>query len=223
MSEKELEYEIIPSLLPVENDIEKYVKIVEPYVKRVHFDIMDGIFVEKKAFSVDKVEQTITDLKKAVHLMTVKPRDDIPDYALAGADIIIFHIESEGDPNETIGLIKKESAKVGIALNPGTPAEKVFPYLPKLDLVLVMTVEPGKSGQSLIPETLDKVKELRKKINELDKNIDIAVDGGINKNTIKKAKEAGANLFVCGSAIFGEKGEKDPAKAIDELKKALNY
>ncbi|MCX8147467.1 MAG: ribulose-phosphate 3-epimerase [Candidatus Woesearchaeota archaeon] len=208
-----MNYEIVPSLLSVEKDAQKYAAMVENYVKRMQFDVMDGIFVEEKAFSSDEVYHVNTKAKKEAHLMTIKPADDIPDYALAGADTIIFHIEAKGDPKETIRLIREAEAKVGIALNPKTPVKKIVPYLNDVDIVLVMTVEPGKGGQNMIEDCLKKVSEIRK----IKKEIDIEVDGGINATNIKKAKDAGANLFVCGYSIFGE---KDPVEAIKKLKEA---
>lgn len=207
-----MKYEIIPSLLPVEDRCQDAVRMLEGHVNSVHIDVMDGIFVEDIAFGVDEVLSLKTELKKVVHLMTLDLESKIPEYALAGADTIIFHIEAAKNPAKIIQQIKNEEAMVGISLKPRTPVERIKQFLKDVDLVLVMTVEPGEGGQKLMPEMLEKVRKIRK----LNKNIDIEVDGGIELENIRQVKEAGANRFVVGSAIFGQ---KDPLKALEELKK----
>ena len=209
-----MKYEIVPSMLSVENELARYIDMLKGKVESVHIDVMDGIFVDRKAFGVDAIVELDTYLKLVVHLMAVNPESLVPDYALAGADTITFHVEAVKDPAAVIKMIKDEGCKAGISLKPGTPLEKIKPFLKDADVVLVMAVEPGRGGQELIPKMLDRIKEIRK----LNRKIDIEVDGGINKYTINDAKKAGANKFVVGTAIFSQ---KDPLKAIEELKKMI--
>jgi len=209
-----MKYEIVPSMLSVENELARYIDMLKGKVESVHIDVMDGIFVDRKAFGVDAIVELDTYLKLVVHLMAVNPESLVPDYALAGADTITFHVEAVKDPAAVIKMIKDEGCKAGISLKPGTPLEKIKPFLKDADVVLVMTVEPGRGGQEIIPAMLDRIKEIRK----LNRKIDIEVDGGINKYTINDAKKAGANKFVVGTAIFSQ---KDPLKAIEELKKMI--
>ena len=209
-----MKYEIVPSMLSVENELARYIDMLKGKVESVHIDVMDGIFVDRKAFGVDAIVELDTYLKLVVHLMAVNPESLVPDYALAGADTITFHVEAVKDPAAVIKMIKDEGCKAGISLKPGTPLEKIKPFLKDADMVLVMAVEPGRGGQELIPKMLDRIKEIRK----LNRKIDIEVDGGINKYTINDAKKAGANKFVVGTAIFSQ---KDPLKAIEELKKMI--
>ena len=209
-----MKYEIVPSMLSVENEMARYIDMLKGKVESVHIDVMDSIFVDRKAFGVDAIVELDTYLKLVVHLMAVNPESLVPDYALAGADTITFHVEAVKDPAAVIKMIKDEGCKAGISLKPGTPLEKIKPFLKDADIVLVMAVEPGRGGQELIPKMLDRIKEIRK----LNRKIDIEVDGGINKYTINDAKKAGANKFVVGTAIFSQ---KDPLKAIEELKKMI--
>ena len=143
------------------------------------------------------------------------PLDYIEDFKKSGADIIVFHIESSSDTAATVDKIISCGCKAGISVKPNTPVEEVFPYLDKLDMVLVMTVEPGFGGQSFMYETMDKIKTLRSEIKRRGLSTDIQVDGGINDKTVETAAEAGANVFVAGSAVFGA---EDAAKAIDDLR-----
>ncbi|MBD3313051.1 ribulose-phosphate 3-epimerase [Candidatus Woesearchaeota archaeon] len=212
-----MEYEIIPSILEVRDDAQKNLDMIKDAVKSVHIDVMDGIFVDDKTFGVDEVVELNTDLRMIVHLMTVDPHHLVPEYALAGADTIIFHVETAKDPEATIKLIKKDQCRAGISLRPGTSLEKIKPFLDDLDIVLVMTVEPGRGGQEIMPDMLLRVKELRR----IAPDMDIMVDGGIDENTIRAAKEMGANMFVAGSAIFGSKKEKNPVKEIEKLRSAI--
>ncbi len=208
-----MEYEIIPSLMAA-GDCQEALDMLEGHVDRVHIDVMDGIFVEKKMFGLDEVTKLETSLKMTVHLMTVKPDMLVADYALAGADTIIFHIESEGAPEDTIKLIRDENCSAGISLNPETPLERIKGLLGRVDLVLVMAVEPGRGGQKLLPGVAERVKELR----SMSRKIDIAVDGGVSRKNIHMLKEAGANKFAVGTGIFSA---EDPLKEIEELKRKI--
>ncbi len=170
----------------------------------VHFDVMDGHFVPNISYGVPVLKS----LKKHsaipfdVHLMISKPLDYVKAFSLAGADIITFHIESESDVLETIFAIRSEFKKVGISLKPGTPASAVFPYLGAVDMVLVMTVEPGFGGQSFMPEMLDKISQIRAEADRRGFDLDIEVDGGIDGTTAPLVKGAGANVLVSGSYLF---------------------
>lgn len=183
----------------------------------LHLDVMDGRFVPNITFGAPVIKsiRNKTDLVFDVHLMIDTPLDYIEDFKKSGADIIVFHIESSSDTAATVDKIISCGCKAGISIKPKTPAEEVFPYLDKLDMVLVMTVEPGFGGQSFMPETMDKIKALRSEIKRRGLSADIQVDGGINEKTVETAAAAGANVFVAGSAVFGA---EDAAKAISDLR-----
>ena len=170
----------------------------------LHLDVMDGHFVPNISFGAPVISsiRSKTNLTFDVHLMISEPLRYIDDFAKAGADIITFHLESDSKADETIEKIKSCGLKVGISIKPGTPAEAVYPYLDKVDMVLVMTVEPGFGGQSFMYETMDKVSLIRKRIDSLSLDVDIQVDGGINEETVAVAASNGANVFVAGSAVF---------------------
>jgi ribulose-phosphate 3-epimerase len=167
----------------------------------VHLDIMDGNFVPNISFgpSIVKCVNNITDLPLDAHLMICNPEQYIPEFAAAGADIITIQAESTNHLDRAVHLVKEHGCKVGVTLNPATPLQAILHVAPIVDMVLIMSVNPGFGGQSLIPYCLDKVRTLR----ELHPELDIQIDGGINLQTIHQAKQAGANIFVVGSAIFG--------------------
>ena len=170
----------------------------------VHFDVMDGVFVPSISFGLPvlKTIRKYTDRMMDVHLMIVDPERYVKDFAEAGADIITVHAEACKHLDATIELIKASGAMAGVAINPATPLSAISHVLEKVDMVLIMTVNPGFGGQSLIPYTLDKVRELSQLLNQKGLKIDIEVDGGINKDTIDDALDAGANIIVAGSAVF---------------------
>ena len=212
---------ISPSLLAADfNNLGAEVKRIEDAgADYLHLDVMDGVFVPNISFGLPVIES----LRKTcglifdVHLMITNPERYVEKFANAGADIITFHYEACDDPAAAIKKIKELGKKASISISPKTPAESILPYIPELDMVLVMTVEPGFGGQSLIPETIEKVKVIRKVINENGYNCNIQVDGGIDKNTIGTAAKAGANNFVAGSALFKQ---DDYGKAVSELRLA---
>lgn len=179
----------------------------------IHLDVMDGHFVPNISIGapVIKAIKAVTKVPFDVHLMISEPLRYIDDFADAGADIICFHIESESDTQKTIDKIIESGCKAAVALKPKTPASAVIPYIDKLAMVLVMTVEPGFGGQSFMADMMPKIEEIRKAAPD----IDIEVDGGINAETIKTAAAAGANVFVAGSAVFKS---EDPQKTIETLK-----
>lgn len=179
----------------------------------VHFDVMDGKFVKEKSFDYELVAKVQTNLKKVVHLMVKQPEKVVDDYIKAGAGEIIFHVESTRSPKKLVEELKSKGVRVGVAVNPETALKKIEPCLKEADLVLVMTVKPGKGGQEMLKAPLKKVKSIRKKYPMLD----IAVDGGVNAGNAHEAIEAGANILVAGSYVFGS---DDPKLAIDLLRNA---
>jgi ribulose-phosphate 3-epimerase len=171
----------------------------------LHIDVMDGCFVPSISFGMPVIESVrrCTDLFFDVHLMIERPERYIQQFADCGADLINFHLEAAEDVNETIKMIRDLGKKVGITIKPATAVEAVEPYLDKVDMVLVMTVEPGFGGQKLIPECLEKVEKIRRKVSEMGLDVDIEVDGGITRDNVQTALEMGANVIVAGSAVFG--------------------
>lgn len=170
----------------------------------LHIDVMDGLFVPSISFGMPVIAslRKKTDIFFDVHLMIEKPERYVKEFAESGADLINFHIEATEDVAGTIAAIRALGKKVGITIKPATPAEAVEPYLDMVDMVLVMTVEPGFGGQKLIPECVDKVPVIRKMILEKGLNVDIEVDGGITTDNVGAAVKAGANIIVAGSAVF---------------------
>ena len=201
-------------MLELKNEIKKLEK---SRIDMLHFDVMDGIFVDNITFGLPVLKQVraSTDMTLDVHLMITDPLKYIDNFADFGADIISFHIESESDTGAVIDRIHKRGLKAAVALRPATPAENVYKYLPDVDMILVMTVEPGFGGQSFIPETLDKVRAVREKITELGLDVDVQVDGGINADTAAAVRAAGANVLVSGSYLFAA---ADMAAAADVLR-----
>lgn len=167
----------------------------------LHLDIMDGNFVPNISFGPDVVAalRPLTDMPFDVHLMLLHPKRYIEKFAQAGADIVTFHVECADDVAETIAQIERCGMKPGLSVKPGTPAEALFPYLDRLYMTLVMTVEPGFGGQKLMPEPLKKIRELKQRF----PHILVEVDGGVNLETAPQCREAGADVLVAGTAVFG--------------------
>ncbi len=195
-------------------------KLEKNGIDMLHFDVMDGVFVKNISFGLPVLEaiRRITNMTLDVHLMITEPHRYVERFIKSGADILTFHIEAESDVLETIKIIKDSGIKAAISIKPATPVESVFEYLPYVDMVLVMTVEPGFGGQSFIPETADKVRLIREKVNELGLDTDIQVDGGIDGITCETAKKAGANVLVSGSYLF--KAE-NMAEAADRMREEV--
>ncbi len=184
----------------------------------IHLDVMDGHFVPNITFGapVIKWARPYTKLPFDVHLMISEPHRYIRDFAQAGADIITFHVECDSNIDETISLIEECGVKPGLVIKPNTPASAVFPYMDRLYMVLVMTVEPGFGGQCFMEDMLPKVGELKKYADEIGKDILIEADGGINTHTIQQCSDAGIDICVSGTGVF----KADDAKAaIEKLKK----
>lgn len=202
-------------MLDFRNEIRKLEK---SDIDMLHFDVMDGIFVNNITFGLPVLQQVrkATDMTLDVHLMIADPLKYVKKFADFGADMISFHIESQSDTMETIKAIRECSIRTALAIKPATPAEDVYEYLPYLDMVLVMTVEPGFGGQSFMPETVDKIRKIREKANSLGLETDIEVDGGINDKTASLVLDAGANVLVSGSYLFASDDMKAAAAVLKE-------
>ena len=186
----------------------------------IHIDVMDGHFVPNLTIGPEVIKKLRPLTKKTfdVHLM-ISPVDNfIKDYANAGADIITFHPEATQDTQKTIELIKKENKKVGLSLKPKSKINLIEKYLNEIDLVLIMSVEPGFGGQKFMPEVLNKTKTIKEIVSKKNLNIDIEIDGGINFENCSLAKAAGVNILVSGSTVFKE-NNGDLKKNIEILRK----
>ena len=183
----------------------------------IHFDVMDGHFVPNMSFGppICSTIRPMTKLPIDVHLMVEEPSRFVPWFLQAGADVITIHAEAEQHLHRALQQIHEGGCKAGVVLNPGTPAVAVKEVLPYCDLVLVMSVNPGFGGQQFIPESLDKIAELRDMIDMRNLCVEIEVDGGVNPETAKRCIEAGATVLVAGSAVFHA---KDPADIIRQLR-----
>jgi len=183
----------------------------------IHIDVMDNQFVPNLTIGppVVKSLRKYTDKFLDVHMMVVEPEKLVEPFARAGADGITFHVEAAENPNEVIDLIKSTGKQVGISLKPGTPLSSIEPFLDKVDLVLIMSVEPGFGGQGYLPGSSNRIKRLKSRLNEmcLDRVL-IEVDGGVKLNNMKEVVEAGADVLVAGSAVFGV---KDPVQTIKDF------
>lgn len=210
--------QIAPSILAAD-----YAHIADELAKvstadLIHFDVMDGHFVPGISFGADflRAIKASTDLPVDVHLMISNPDDKVEEYLDAGADSVSFHYEAAVHAHRLVSLIHERGARASIALNPATPVCLLEPILDDLDMVLVMTVNPGFGGQQLIESSLKKLRRLRRMCDEHGVNPRIEVDGGIYSGNIATVAAAGANVFVTGSSVFGR---DDRAQAIDELRR----
>ena len=213
---------ISPSLLSADFAVlgEQLDQVKQAGADLLHLDVMDGSFVPNITFGMPVIQslRKISDLFFDVHIMIQRPLDYLEPLQKAGADGITFHYEAEGEVETTIRRIHQLGLKAGLALRPGTPGQVVFPFLKDLDLVLVMTVEPGFGGQAFRPEMLEKIALVRAEaVRQGREDLVVQVDGGINPETIALCAKAGADCFVAGSAVFGQ---ADFAQAIAGLRAA---
>lgn len=176
----------------------------------LHYDVMDGNFVDNISFGLPVLYSLnkATDMPIDVHLMINSPEKYVERFVSLGADRVCFHLEASNDPVGTLDLIRSCNAGAGIAIRPHTPAEAVFPYLEHADMILVMTVEPGFGGQEFIPETVGKISEIREELERRSLSAHIQVDGGINPQTAEIVKNAGADVLVAGTYLFGSEDMK---------------
>ncbi len=195
-----------PSLLAVDfAHIADHVQTVEKSGAHwLHLDVMDGSFVPNISFGPPVIQSIrgITDLTFDVHLMIEDPIRYIDAFKKAGADLLTFHVEAAPDIPAMIAAVKAAGLKCGISVNPGTPIERVYPYISDVDMVLVMSVEPGFGGQKFMPIALEKIAQLKDAVKDTRPDLLIEVDGGINSENVSRVLSAGANVIVAGSAVF---------------------
>ena len=187
---------------------EEIVSLEKAGADYIHIDVMDGHFVPNITIGPEVIKRLrpVTKLTFDVHLMIAPVDPFIKDFAEAGADIITFHPEATEDISKTIKLIRSHGKKVGVSLKPLSPISLIGNYLNEIDLILIMSVNPGFGGQKFMPEVLDKMKLLREIVEQKKLKVDIEIDGGINFDNSKKAKDFGANILVSGSTVFKENG-----------------
>lgn len=202
-------------------DFGREIKRVEASgAEMIHYDVMDGVFVRNITFGIPLLSSMKgkTGCILDVHLMITNPLKYIDDFAKAGADIITFHVESESDISETIQAIRRNGVKAAVSVKPDTPAEAVFPYINDVDMVLVMTVEPGFGGQKFMDMSA-KIEAIRKYAHEnrtADSPLDIQVDGGIDNTTAPIVKKAGANILVSGSYLFRAENMEEAVRKLKD-------
>lgn len=182
----------------------------------IHFDVMDGVFVNNISYGIPvlKSVSSVAHITLDVHLMIVDPEKYIRQFAEAGADIITFHYEATSDCGKVIDLIHSYGKKAGVSVKPDTPVSVLYPYLDRIDMILVMTVEPGFGGQGFIYGTLEKISELKAELEKKDINIPIQVDGGINNKTALDVKKCGASILVAGSYLFNAADMKNAVELL---------
>lgn len=214
---------LAPSMLSIDfGNIERDIRhCVNAKADYIHVDVMDGLFVPNISFGppvIKYVKKAAENVPLDVHLMIEAPERYIDEFKKAGADILTIHYESTKDVRKTVELIKAAGMKAGVAIKPKTPVSVLRELLHELDMALIMSVEPGFGGQSFIPESFDKIRELRAMIEEINPLCDLEVDGGIKEDNLKDVLDAGANVIVAGSAIFSNDIEANTEKFLKIMK-----
>ena len=209
---------LAPSILSADFKIlgEQIEQTEKAGAKYIHFDVMDGIFVPSISFGMPVLSALKGAVKQAldVHLMVTEPIRYVKEFAKCGADIITVHLEACEDVKATVDEIKASGVKAGITIKPATPVKELIPYLELADMFLIMSVEPGFGGQSFMPDSLEKIRELRAMIDETESTAVIEVDGGISAHNSRLLFDAGADALVAGSAVFGA---PDPQAEIERM------
>ena len=220
---KTTEIYLNPSVLNTNwDDLPNIISGIKADCDYIHLDVMDNKFVPNQTFSFDRAKEIIANSVMPIdaHLMISDPDLMAPKYAAAGAASVTVHIEAVKNLSKTINEIRINGAKVGVALKPKTQLADVLPYLPDLDLLLIMTVEPGFGGQKFMMDQVSKISQAKREIDQLNLKILLQVDGGVSKETIQIARNAGANCFVAGNAVFKS---ENPNQILQELRKlAIN-
>jgi len=204
-----------PSLLSADfGRLAEEARAVAPAADFLHFDVMDGHFVPNLTFGPPVVNalRKYVDLPFDIHLMIDRPAIYAPRFEVGPQDVITFHLESQDPPNDVIAIIRDLGCQVGISLRPSTPLSALKPYLPHVDWVLVMSVEPGFGGQKFMPQALERIAKLKELL--AGRKITIAVDGGINQDNVAQVVRAGADVIVAGSAVFGKEDPLAAARAL---------
>ena len=214
---------LAPSMLSADfKELGKEIQVIEENgAKYLHFDVMDGIFVPSISFGMPVLKSIRpgTNLVCDVHLMITEPIRYVEDFAKAGADLITIHLEACEDVDATISKIKACGCKVGLSIKPNTPVSALQPYLDMVDMILIMSVEPGFGGQKFIPSSLEKISETKAMIDAKGLSIDIQVDGGIYTYNVEEVLKAGANIIVAGSAVFNGDTKQNTIDMMEILNK----
>ena len=220
---KTTEIYLNPSVLNTNwDDLPNIISGIKADCDYIHLDVMDNKFVPNQTFSFDRAKEIIANSVMPIdaHLMISDPDLMAPKYAAAGAASVTVHIEAVNNLSKTINEIRINGAKVGVALKPKTQLADVLPYLPDLDLLLIMTVEPGFGGQKFMMDQVSKISQAKREIDQLNLKVLLQVDGGVSKETIQIARNAGANCFVAGNAVFKS---ENPNQMLQELRRlAIN-
>lgn len=213
---------LAPSILAADFKVlgEQIKTVADNGAEFLHFDVMDGIFVSNISFGIPVLAsiQGAADIVMDAHLMITEPIRYVEEFQKAGADYITVHYEACEDVKVTLDKIHECGMKTGLSIKPATPVEVLVPYLNDVDMFLIMSVEPGQGGQSFIPESLDKIRELRSIMNENGLNTHIQVDGGIGVKNVGEVLEAGADVIVAGSAVFKGNAAENVTKFMEIFK-----